>query len=46
MKSSPEAVAGYSAALAALLGAVRHMPLGVPYATGKVSLLQLNSYSN
>ena len=35
-KSSPEAVAGYSAALASILGAVRQMPLGVPYATGKV----------
>jgi len=36
MKASPDAVAGYAAALAAILGAVRQMPLGIPYATGKV----------
>ena len=39
LKSSPEAISGYSAALAAILGGVRLMPLGVPYATGKVKLL-------
>jgi len=36
LKTSSEAISGYSAALAAILGAVRHMPLGIPYATGKV----------
>jgi hypothetical protein len=36
MKVSPEAVSGYSTALAAILGGVRHMPLGIPHATGKV----------
>ncbi|XP_072545928.1 HEAT repeat-containing protein 5A isoform X2 [Salminus brasiliensis] len=36
LKSCPEAVAGYSAAIAALLGAVQHCPLGIPHAKGKV----------
>ncbi|OXA59612.1 HEAT repeat-containing protein 5B isoform X2 [Folsomia candida] len=36
MKASPEAVSGYSAALSAILGGVRHMPLGIPHATGKI----------
>ncbi|XP_047677260.1 HEAT repeat-containing protein 5A isoform X1 [Tachysurus fulvidraco] len=36
MKSCPEAVAGYSAATAALLGAVQHCPLGIPHSKGKV----------
>lgn len=36
MKTSPEAVAGYSAALSAILGGVQGMPLGVPHATGKI----------
>lgn len=36
MKSSPDAIAGYSAALAALLGAARHTPLGLPHNKGKV----------
>uniref|UniRef100_A0A4W4DTP3 HEAT repeat-containing protein 5A n=1 Tax=Electrophorus electricus TaxID=8005 RepID=A0A4W4DTP3_ELEEL len=36
LKSCPEAVAGYSAAVAALLGAVQHCPLGIPHAKGKV----------
>uniref|UniRef100_A0A3B3SQ43 HEAT repeat containing 5A n=1 Tax=Paramormyrops kingsleyae TaxID=1676925 RepID=A0A3B3SQ43_9TELE len=38
LKSCPEAVAGYSAAIAALLGAVQHCPLGIPHAKGKVVL--------
>ncbi|KAG9336358.1 hypothetical protein JZ751_002705 [Albula glossodonta] len=36
LKSCPEAVAGYSAAIAALLGAVQHCPLGIPHTKGKV----------
>ncbi|XP_037575108.1 HEAT repeat-containing protein 5B-like isoform X1 [Dermacentor silvarum] len=36
MKSSPDAIAGYSAALAALLGAARHTPLGLPHNKGKM----------
>ncbi|KAI4902189.1 hypothetical protein NFI96_029558 [Prochilodus magdalenae] len=36
LKSCPEAVAGYSAAIAALVGAVQHCPLGIPHAKGKV----------
>ncbi|XP_017331866.1 HEAT repeat-containing protein 5A isoform X5 [Ictalurus punctatus] len=36
LKSCPEAVAGYSAAIAALLGAVQQCPLGIPYSKGKV----------
>lgn len=36
MKSSPEAVTGYSFAIAALLGAVRECPLGIPHGKGKV----------
>ncbi|CAB4070108.1 HEAT repeat-containing protein 5B [Lepeophtheirus salmonis] len=36
LKTSPEAIAGYSSALAALLGAVRHTPLGIPHTRGKV----------
>uniref|UniRef100_A0AAY4A7U5 HEAT repeat-containing protein 5A n=1 Tax=Denticeps clupeoides TaxID=299321 RepID=A0AAY4A7U5_9TELE len=38
LKFCPEAVAGYSAAIAALLGAVQHCPLGVPHSRGKVVL--------
>ncbi|KAL4613050.1 HEAT repeat-containing protein 5A [Arapaima gigas] len=38
LRSSPDAVAGYSAAIAALLGAVQHCPLGIPHAKGKVVL--------
>ncbi|XP_072169312.1 HEAT repeat-containing protein 5B-like [Diadema setosum] len=34
-KGSPEAVSGYSFAIAALLGAVRSCPLGIPHAKGK-----------
>lgn len=37
LKSSPEAVSGYSSALAALLGGVYQCPLGIPHAKGKVS---------
>ncbi|KAL1476620.1 hypothetical protein MTO96_036381 [Rhipicephalus appendiculatus] len=36
LKSSPDAIAGYSAALAALLGAARHTPLGLPHNKGKM----------
>ncbi|XP_059488458.1 HEAT repeat-containing protein 5B isoform X2 [Neocloeon triangulifer] len=36
MRSSPEAIAGYSCALAAVLGGVRLSPLGVPHTKGKI----------
>ncbi|XP_055847565.1 HEAT repeat-containing protein 5B isoform X1 [Episyrphus balteatus] len=36
MRSSPEAIAGYSCALAAILGSVRFSPLGIPHTKGKV----------
>uniref|UniRef100_A0AAZ3NW36 HEAT repeat-containing protein 5B n=1 Tax=Oncorhynchus tshawytscha TaxID=74940 RepID=A0AAZ3NW36_ONCTS len=36
LKSSPEAVSGYSFAVAALLGGVHQCPLGVPHSKGKV----------
>ncbi|XP_037925116.1 HEAT repeat-containing protein 5B isoform X5 [Hermetia illucens] len=36
MRSSPEAIAGYSCALAAVLGSVRFSPLGIPHTKGKV----------
>lgn len=36
LKSSPEAVSGYSFAIAALLGAVHQCPLGIPHSKGKV----------
>jgi len=36
LKSSPEAVSGYSSAIAALLGGVYQCPLGIPHAKGKV----------
>ena len=42
LKTSPEAVSGYSAALAAILGGVKFMPLGIPYATGKVNTRQFS----
>lgn len=38
MRTSPEAITGYSSALAAVLGSVRLSPLGVPHTKGKVSL--------
>ena len=37
LKSSPEAVSGYSYALTALLGGVRDTALGIPHAKGKAS---------
>ncbi|XP_053475022.1 HEAT repeat-containing protein 5B isoform X1 [Ictalurus furcatus] len=36
LKSSPEAVSGYSFAMAALLGAVHQCPLGIPHSKGKM----------
>ncbi|CAB3385925.1 Hypothetical predicted protein [Cloeon dipterum] len=36
MRSSPEAIAGYSCALAAILGGVRLSALGVPHTKGKI----------
>ncbi|XP_038612606.1 HEAT repeat-containing protein 5A isoform X2 [Tachyglossus aculeatus] len=36
LKSSPEAISGYSFAVAALLGAVKHCPLGIPHGKGKI----------
>ncbi|XP_066486738.1 HEAT repeat-containing protein 5A isoform X2 [Tiliqua scincoides] len=36
LKSSPEAVTGYSFAIAALLGAAKQCPLGLPHCKGKV----------
>ncbi|XP_023604339.1 HEAT repeat-containing protein 5A-like isoform X4 [Myotis lucifugus] len=38
LKSSPEAVTGFSFAVAALLGAVKHCPLGIPHGKGKIIL--------
>ncbi|KAH0622567.1 hypothetical protein JD844_024972 [Phrynosoma platyrhinos] len=38
LKTSPEAVSGYSFAMAALLGGVHQCPLGIPHAKGKVRL--------
>ncbi|XP_030052254.1 HEAT repeat-containing protein 5B [Microcaecilia unicolor] len=36
LKTSPEAVTGYSFAMAALLGGVHQCPLGIPHAKGKM----------
>ncbi|RXM97248.1 HEAT repeat-containing protein 5B [Acipenser ruthenus] len=36
LKTSPEAVGGYSFAMAALLGGVHQCPLGIPHAKGKM----------
>lgn len=36
MRSMPEAISGYSGALAAVLGSVRLSPLGIPHTKGKV----------
>lgn len=36
MRSSPEAIAGYSAALAGVLGSVHLSPLGIPHTKGKM----------
>lgn len=38
LKSSPEAVTGFSSAVAALLGSVTHCPLGIPHGKGKVMI--------
>lgn len=35
-RSAPEAISGYSAALAAVLGSVRLSPLGIPHTKGKI----------
>lgn len=40
LKSSPEAVSGYSFAMAALLGGVHQCPLGIPHSKGKVCNLR------
>uniref|UniRef100_A0A672QBU6 HEAT repeat-containing protein 5A n=1 Tax=Sinocyclocheilus grahami TaxID=75366 RepID=A0A672QBU6_SINGR len=40
LKSCPEAVEGYSAAIAALLGAVQLCPLGISHSKGKVCFLK------
>lgn len=37
-KSSPEAVAGYGAAVASLVAAVQHCPLGIPHSKGMLVL--------
>ena len=39
LKSSAEAVSGYTFALAALLGGVSDISLGIPHAKGKVGYL-------
>lgn len=36
MRASPEAISGYSSALAAVLGSVSLSPLGIPHTKGKV----------
>ncbi|KAK3872016.1 hypothetical protein Pcinc_014808 [Petrolisthes cinctipes] len=36
LKSSPEAIAGYSSVLSALIGCVHKTPLGIPHMRGKV----------
>lgn len=36
LKTSPEAISGYTAAIASLLGAARHTPLGIPHNRGKM----------
>lgn len=36
MRSSPDAISGYSGALAAVVGSVRHSPLGIPHTKGKI----------
>ncbi|XP_062375068.1 HEAT repeat-containing protein 5B isoform X2 [Sardina pilchardus] len=36
LKSSPEAVSGYSFAMAALLGGIHQCPLGIPHSKGKM----------
>uniref|UniRef100_A0A8D0GB14 HEAT repeat-containing protein 5A n=1 Tax=Sphenodon punctatus TaxID=8508 RepID=A0A8D0GB14_SPHPU len=39
LKSSPEAVTGYSFAIAALLGAVKQSTLGIPHGNGKIIMM-------
>ncbi|XP_016283020.2 HEAT repeat-containing protein 5A isoform X2 [Monodelphis domestica] len=39
LKSSSEAVTGFSFAVAALLGAVKHCPLGIPHGKGKIIVM-------
>ncbi|KAM9064661.1 HEAT repeat-containing protein 5A isoform X2 [Sarcophilus harrisii] len=39
LKSSPEAVTGFSFAVAALLGAVKYCPLGIPHGKGKIIVM-------
>lgn len=48
MRSSPEAISGYSAALAGVLGSVRLSPLGIPHTKGKKIpwLIFLNANNN
>lgn len=36
LRSSPEAISGYSSALASVLGTVRLSPLGIPHTKGKI----------
>ncbi|XP_055609550.1 HEAT repeat-containing protein 5B isoform X4 [Uranotaenia lowii] len=36
MRTSPDAISGYSGALSAVLGGVRNSPLGIPHTRGKV----------
>lgn len=36
MRSSPDAISGYSGALAAVVGSVRYSPLGIPHTKGKI----------
>ncbi|XP_063696087.1 HEAT repeat-containing protein 5B isoform X3 [Culicoides brevitarsis] len=36
MRTSPDAISGYSCALAAVLGSVRLSPLGIPHTKGKI----------
>ncbi|XP_038637209.1 HEAT repeat-containing protein 5A isoform X2 [Scyliorhinus canicula] len=44
LRSSPEAVTGYSFAVAALLGAVQHCPLGIPHGKGKLIMTQAEDF--
>lgn len=36
MRTSPDAISGYSSALAAVLGSVKLSPLGIPHTKGKI----------
>lgn len=45
LKSSPDAVAGYGAAIAALVAAVQHCPLGIPHTKDKVCTLAPHYYT-